>query len=775
MIEKDFDISFIAALALNEKQIQQNYRPLIGVHKWFARRPGTLFRGLLLSEFGQGKLQDLYYQANQLPDIIVADPFMGGGTPILEANRLGCNVIGADINPMAHWIVEREIAALDIDKYRQGADQLLAHLREQLAGYYETTCQICSNRHAPVKYFIWVKTQVCSACQQTYDLFPGYTLATNNRHPRYVLICRHCGELNEVDNPKEPGSCYQCHEKLITTGPARANRCLCPHCQTINRYPGTPDAPYPHRMIALEYHCPTCRPAHKGRFFKKPDAHDLARYQEAEARFRQLSPQFVPDDPIPMGDETDRLHRWGYRRYADLFNSRQLFGLELSCRWIATSAQGEVQHALSTNLSDLLRYQNMLCRYDASALKSLDIFSVHGFPVGLIQCESNLLGIIHESKGTNVGSGGWTNIIEKYAKAKAYCHQPFEIRHHKGKKTQVSIRGEWIGPSNSIKKSPENKKNAIDSGAVACTLWPEQQPVDGLSKTESAQIPARIIDLRCVSSTELRLPPESIDAVFTDPPYFANVQYAELMDFCYVWLRRLVPPGEPCFQQHSTRNDDELTGNNTMGRGIEHFTAGMSSVFQNMKTALKTGAPLAFTYHHNQIQAYLPIAVALLDAGFACTASLPCPAEMGASIHINNTSSSIVDTIFVCRTTGTVSRRTLVETPEAIGRLVLNDVAKLHAAGVKVSAGDTRCISYGHLIRLAIWHLRTCWDSAAAPSEKIARVNEAIEQLGGWPKVNAYLSTYVTVPPRQQWVALEDEGAYDSCNEDGGEDDAVSF
>jgi hypothetical protein len=54
MIERDFDVSFVAAMALREKQIQQNYRPIIAVHKWFARRPGTLFRSLLLSEFAKG-------------------------------------------------------------------------------------------------------------------------------------------------------------------------------------------------------------------------------------------------------------------------------------------------------------------------------------------------------------------------------------------------------------------------------------------------------------------------------------------------------------------------------------------------------------------------------------------------------------------------------------------------------------------------------------------------------------------------------------------------
>ena len=49
-IEQNYNIRFIASLALREKQIQQTYRPIIAVHKWFARRPGTLFRGLLLSE-----------------------------------------------------------------------------------------------------------------------------------------------------------------------------------------------------------------------------------------------------------------------------------------------------------------------------------------------------------------------------------------------------------------------------------------------------------------------------------------------------------------------------------------------------------------------------------------------------------------------------------------------------------------------------------------------------------------------------------------------------
>ena len=76
MIEKNFDVSFVAQLAQREKQIQQHYRPVIGVHKWFARRPGTLFRALLLAEFaGDQPLLEVFFKSHNLGPRIVGDPF----------------------------------------------------------------------------------------------------------------------------------------------------------------------------------------------------------------------------------------------------------------------------------------------------------------------------------------------------------------------------------------------------------------------------------------------------------------------------------------------------------------------------------------------------------------------------------------------------------------------------------------------------------------------------------------------------------------------------
>ena len=131
-----------------------------------------------------------------------------------------------------------------------------------------------------------------------------------------------------------------------------------------------------------------CKPTHKGRFFKAPDADDLDRYTRARLRLQESPGLPIPDDEIPPGDETDRLHRWGYRRYREMFTERQLLGLGLLLRRITQVSNSPVRHALLTVFSDFLRYQNMLCRYDTYALKCQDIFSVHGFPVGLIQCEN---------------------------------------------------------------------------------------------------------------------------------------------------------------------------------------------------------------------------------------------------------------------------------------------------------------------------------------------------------------------------------------------------
>ena len=117
------------------------------------------------------------------------------------------------------------------------------------------------------------------------------------------------------------------------------------------------------------------------------------------------------------------------------------------------------------------------------------------------------------------------------------------------------VKGEWIGSFRSGQHPPEQRE----------------------------------IQLLCDDSSSAKLGGEKFDAVFTDPPYFGNVQYAELMDFCYVWLRKLLGNSTPEFRKPSTRHQNELTGNANMGRGLDHFTDGISKTLQLAAARLKPG------------------------------------------------------------------------------------------------------------------------------------------------------------------------------------------
>jgi adenine-specific DNA methylase len=683
-LEEHFDIGFTAAMALREKQIQQSYRPIIGVHKWFARRPGTLFRSLLLAEFnGTQALMPSFYQEHQFSGLI-ADPFMGGGTPLIEANRLGFDILGVDVNPLAWWIVRQEVGDVDIPSFAAKASELATELEALIGDLYLTECDTCGES-APVKYFLWVKTPVCPHCSKATDAFPGYLVAESSRHPKNVFLCPHCGRLAEVAHRPSAHhaiDCPLCGKPINRDGPARRGSVACQHCGKSFGYHQQEHGPPNHRLFAIEYHCLKCKKDHSGRFFKIATEEDLQRFVMAQERLRSGGALPIPEDAIPAGDETDRLRRWGYERYRDLFGDRQLLGLGLLLARIQAVPDAPTRHALLTVFSDFLRYQNMLCRYDTYALKCQDVFSVHGFPVGLVQCENNLLGI------PGVGSGGFRHFVEKYRRAREFCAVPFEVSPPWSPRKRIAIKGESIGATmtDALPQRHEGERQA----------WLSAQDAQGIG-----------------------LPPASLDGVFTDPPYFANVQYAELMDFCYVWLRQALASEFDEFKSPSTRAAEEITGNATSGRLLEHYAAGLSGVFSTFAAALKPGAPFVFTFHHNDLQAYAAVAVAILDAGLVCSTVLPAPGEMGASLHINKTGSSVLDSVFVCRHQAVQFGRRV--TSDILGALTADCVA-LTEAGIRLTAGDIRCLGRGQLTAAYTRQQRAAWDSGLHIAERLHKV-----------------------------------------------------
>jgi putative DNA methylase len=118
----------VSKLSQDETGKRQHYRPIYSLHKWWARRPGTLFRAIILLAT-QPDLRDRLLRLNPLGDLdvhapyfaphdlsqwVIFDPFMGGGATLIEANRMGAKVIGCDINPVSYWIVRESLKEVDL-------------------------------------------------------------------------------------------------------------------------------------------------------------------------------------------------------------------------------------------------------------------------------------------------------------------------------------------------------------------------------------------------------------------------------------------------------------------------------------------------------------------------------------------------------------------------------------------------------------------------------------------------------------------------------------
>jgi len=191
-----------------------------------------------------------------------------------------------------------------------------------------------------------------------------------------------------------------------------------------------------------------------------------------------------------------------------------------------------------------------------------------------------------------------------------------------------------------------------------------------------------------------------------------------------------------------------------MGRGLDHFTEGLSAVFQHFSAALKPGAPFVFTYHHNDPIAYVPLIVAILDAGLACSATLPAAAEMSASLHISGTQSSILDSVFVCRPQRPTKNghRAARHTDELI-EVLAKDARDMRAAGLRISRGDLRCLVAGHIARMSIGVLIAEWAKSASLASRMklaeSRLREITVAADVPTIIEAVLKAEPTGPPKQ--------------------------
>ena len=89
---------------------------------------GSVFRGILLGAKlpEDHDLAKEFYQTQHFANVTVFDPFMGSGTTIGEAHKLGLTAIGRDINPVAVEAVRTALGPMDKDSLKRRLSGLIA-------------------------------------------------------------------------------------------------------------------------------------------------------------------------------------------------------------------------------------------------------------------------------------------------------------------------------------------------------------------------------------------------------------------------------------------------------------------------------------------------------------------------------------------------------------------------------------------------------------------------------------------------------------------------
>lgn len=872
-LEVDFPIIPINQIAAIEGNAG---KPIYQMSKWWARRRSSVFRSMLLAAAIKAPddpaeaaklVWDVYYGNHQQKDTFkhlkVADVFMGGGTTVVEGSRLGMQMYGNDLNPVAWFVVKNELTQIQ----REDVESLLAEIEEsvkpQIMPFYACDCprghkgswtktstgEVMPDGFDPLAltpeqrkefqyegpqalHTFWAKhgpcqvtgcghrtpimsspvmavktisvkawQRTCKHCGEKYDfeerdarMAPGvplfvadsetpFAIAKLNLagHPESV-VCPHCHTTEKIGQLPKPGKkkvklTLLVHPNWLRgeagSGPKgeslggghddpvdatlqwyalRASKCslieyrgdlpdefvmddgtlvrtghsggtipkkshfTCGECgtaadvlKTMSAYQKSP----PVAAFAYQGYCPVCEAAgepYGGRFFVP--ASDVSGLVAAELEWAQSSngtlAPYWPQTALPTGFKTtyQRLPEHGYPTFWKLFNARQLL---THCRLGEFFSQDRLRALPETEyvigaFQQFLRNACMFSFWHRSHdhfAPALSNNNYHPKPI-----------MIDVGPFTPIGYGPWPSTTKALPQTCEWQSNPWEI----------------VSNERTEHGSPHLRGLTKGKGTRVC---PGDPVIPGATLTVG-------------SSTELSaLEASSVDLVITDPPFGNNIQYSELADFFYVWLRQLLGDRYPdVFGSELTPKAMEAVTNPVRNASEPEavFARLLKGCWQETNRILKPGGLLAFTFHHSEDAPWVSVLESLFEAGFVLHATFPIRSDetKGEGAKPGTFGSQLIeyDVVHVCR------KRT--EAPARVSwaklrRQVLQDVRGLqelleHHQEDGLPEADLQVIRRGKALEYFSRHYGEVYKNPDTPMsvmEALLGINQLLDEEAG--------------------------------------------
>ena len=613
-LEAGFPVLEISELAQQESWRKEINRPLDHIHKWWATRLGSVFRGITLGALADAP-SDIwkdFYRRHDLKGKVVLDPFMGSGTSIGEALKLGASAVGCDINPVSTFLVRQALARATEHELREAFADLEESVAPEIRRYYRTR-DPATGETIPVLYYFWCKT-VETPGGDVVPLFSRYVFARHaspKKHPLSQVVCPNCWRIAASRYDATSMDCPECgHHFDPQRGPAKGAYLTAPDgsrhkIKDLLPPDGSPPAHRLYAMLAL-------RPNGE-KIYLPARSDDRRLYAEAEA---QLDAEELPLPTLPArpGHDTAQARGYNYFRWRDFFNARQLLCLGLLLRGILHIRNMRVREQMLCLFSGTLEFNNLFCSYKGEGTGAVrHMFSHHILKPERVPLENSVW-------GTDKSSGTFSTLFRsRLLRAKRYLDVPFEIE------LRRNLFGERCGTRKTVASAP---------------LHPSR--VDTWEEMRNAEQAVMLLN---GDSASLPLPESCVDAVITDPPYFDFVHYSELSDFFFAWLSPALADRYEWMRRPDCSDDGEV-----QHKDPRSFAGQLGRVFSECRRVLKPDGVLAFSFHHSRPEGWAAIHEAIESAGLVTVASHPVHAELRVSSPKSAAREPIsLDAILVCR------------------------------------------------------------------------------------------------------------------------------
>lgn len=637
----------------------------------------------------------------------ILDPFAGGGTIPLEAQRLGLEAHASDLNPVAVLInkalieippkfagqrpVHPDVArdqlghpwphatglAEDVRRY----GQWMRDEAENRIGHLYPKATLADGSQASVIAWVWTRTVTCPnpACGIAMPLVRSWWLGKKKGKPTYVVPTM-------VDDAAAPGGRRvqfgighdpKLAPKDSEDGTVARTAATCIACKssaplTYVRGEGS-EGRLSAELMAVVVE------GQRQRIYLSPNSSHI---EAANVGRPESAPtgSLPPHSLSPNSAQTVRIY--GFNEWCDLFTNRQLHALvtfsdlveEVRHRVLTDGGSPAYSDAIATYLGMTVSRQadlgNSFCRWEPNAECPRQLFARQQIPMVWDFAEGNPLGS---------SSGSWSVLLDGAKRA-------------------------FAGKAFNLGKTP--------AGVI--------EQASAMDRSFAGLL------------------------ISTDPPYYDNIGYSDLSDFFYIWLRRSLRTIYPdLLSTILVPKADELVANPFRHHGKrgaeEFFESGFREVFAHARTSALKEFPITVYYAFKQSErdddgeastGWETLLEGMIGGGWEITSTWPLRTEMGTRM-ISHGANALASSIVLSlrprnETADNIDRRGFItslelELPGALRKLQQGQIAPVDLPQAAIGPGMAVFSRYSNVLEPD--------GSKMSVRSALARINEILDRV----------------------------------------------